>query len=178
MFSIPSLTKLARQLTHLGEPKIGQPTGFLCEVCLKAIDSRHNPVSIFKSNGHHHITFESLQLAVDQGCMICCKIDSLIVERPVELPMPDVNLRYYIDGPHDGSGRPLRFSSSTFFHYYRLRFEIYDPDSELVIPGEDDALSVFFVPFSGKYFVYLVRIEPLSVVKKDDGTISSHNSVA
>ena len=81
--------------------------------------------------------------------MICCKKDSLIFERRVELLMPDANLRYYINGAHDGSGRPLSFSSSTFSHYYRPRFEIHDPDSELVIPEDTYLLSVFFVPFSG-----------------------------
>lgn len=104
MFSIPSLTKLARRLTHREEPEVEQPTGFFCEVSSKAINSRHTPASISKSKGHHHITFASLQLAVDQSCMICCKIYGLIFERPIQLPMADVNRRYYVDGPHDGSG--------------------------------------------------------------------------
>ena len=125
MFSVPSLTKLARRLAHRDEPKVEQLTGFLCEVYSKAIDSRHNPAPILESNGHHHVTFASLQSIVDHGCMICNMIYSLILVRPLELPMPDVNLRYYIDGPHDGSGRPLTLSSSTFSHYYRLRFEVY-----------------------------------------------------
>ena len=114
MFSIPSLSKLARQLTHRDERKLYQPTGFFCKLYLKAINSRHNPASIFETNGHYHVTVESLELAVDQGCMICSMIDILIVVRPVELPIPDVNLRYYIDVLHDGSGRPLSFSNFTF----------------------------------------------------------------
>ena len=74
--------------------------------------------------------------------MICCKIDSLIVEKPVELPIPDVNLRYYIDNPRDtylhaGSGRP----SPTFSRYHRILFVIHDLDSELVISRKADALS-------------------------------------
>ena len=100
--------------------------------------------------------------------MICSMIDNLIVARPVELPMPDVNLRYYIDGPHDGSGRPLTLFSSIFSHYYRLRFEIHDHNADAVMPEKEYSLSVFLVPFSGKGRVCLVRIEPLSAFEKSN----------
>ena len=95
--------------------------------------------------------------------MICSIIDNLIVNRPIELLTLDVNPCYYIDGPHDGSGRPLGFPTSTSSHYYRLHFEMHNPDSELVISREADTLSVSFVPSSGKYFVYLVHMEPVGL---------------
>lgn len=98
--------------------------------------------------------------------MICSMIDSLIVVRPIELPMLDVDLRYYIDGPHDGSGRRFTFPSSTFTHYYRLRFENNDPNRELVLPGSTHLLSVFFVPFSDKSSVCLVCIESMIAFEK------------
>ena len=63
MFSIPSLAKLVRQLIHRDEPKVEQPTEFLCEVCSKAISSRHDPASIIESNGHHQVTFECRELS-------------------------------------------------------------------------------------------------------------------
>ena len=49
-----------------------------------------------------------------------------------------------------------------FSYNYRLRFEIHDPDGEFVVSEDIYTLSVSFVPFLGKYFVYLVRIEPMS----------------
>lgn len=82
--------------------------------------------------------------------------------------MPDVNLRYYIDGPHGGSGRPLIFSSPTFSHYYRLCFEIHDTGGKLVLPGNTHPLSVFFLPFSGKRSVCLIRKERLSALEKSN----------
>ena len=85
-----------------------------------------------------------------------------------------MNLCYYINGAHEASGCPLGFSSSTFSYYYRLRFEIYDLDSELVIPGATDALSVSYVPFAGK----VVRTEPLIAFEKDNEKVCSHKSVA
>lgn len=83
-------------------------------------------------------------------------------------------MRYYIDGPHDGSERPLGFSSSTFSHYYRPRFEIRNPDGGFVVSEDTYTLSVFFVPFSGEDSVCLVRIEPMSAFETSNKKRSAH----
>ena len=93
--------------------------------------------------------------------------------------MPDINLRYYIDGPHGGSGLPLIFSSPTFSHFYRLRFEIHDPGGKLVLLGDIHPLGAYFLPFPSKRSVCLIGIEPLSASEKsNEEEVCSHKMVA